>query len=260
MFPDRGVAVTFRPDELRPEWLDCDHLHVSGYALLAEPVADGRGARDRAGPRGGRADQHRPLVLEHDPRRGGRGVPRAGRVARARRRLRERGRGRDLRWGGSRGRVDPEARLPGCSFDGDERAALPWRRSVDTTGAGDALAAGWIVGGPDLALEAAARCAAGRVDAVVVGTRARTRRHEPRPPIHAVPARSDPVDTPIRPTPTQTAQTRRESPASGIRARGCAGVDMVPSGRDVGGAAPRTVVSHPPAPAAPATTLPAWST
>jgi sugar/nucleoside kinase (ribokinase family) len=28
---------------------------------------------------------------------------------------------------------------------------------VDTTGAGDALAAGWIVGGPDLALEAAAR-------------------------------------------------------------------------------------------------------
>jgi sugar/nucleoside kinase (ribokinase family) len=29
---------------------------------------------------------------------------------------------------------------------------------VDTTGAGDALAAGWIVGGTDLALEAAARC------------------------------------------------------------------------------------------------------
>ncbi len=29
---------------------------------------------------------------------------------------------------------------------------------VDSTGAGDALAAGWIVGGPDLALEAAARC------------------------------------------------------------------------------------------------------
>ena len=46
----------------------------------------------------------------------------------------------------------------GCSFDGDERAALPVREVVDTTGAGDALAAGWIVGGPDLALEAAARC------------------------------------------------------------------------------------------------------
>jgi sugar/nucleoside kinase (ribokinase family) len=46
----------------------------------------------------------------------------------------------------------------GCSFDGDERAALTVPDVVDTTGAGDALAAGWIVGGPDLALEAAARC------------------------------------------------------------------------------------------------------
>jgi sugar/nucleoside kinase (ribokinase family) len=46
----------------------------------------------------------------------------------------------------------------GCSFDGDERPALPVERVLDSTGAGDALAAGWIVGGPDLALEAAARC------------------------------------------------------------------------------------------------------
>ena len=29
---------------------------------------------------------------------------------------------------------------------------------VDSTGAGDALAAGWLVGGPDAALDAAARC------------------------------------------------------------------------------------------------------
>jgi sugar/nucleoside kinase (ribokinase family) len=29
---------------------------------------------------------------------------------------------------------------------------------VDTTGAGDALAAGFLVGGPELALDAAARC------------------------------------------------------------------------------------------------------
>ena len=42
-------------------------------------------------------------------------------------------------------------------FDGDERAALP-AVVVDATGAGDALAAGWLLGGPDLALEAAARC------------------------------------------------------------------------------------------------------
>ena len=46
----------------------------------------------------------------------------------------------------------------GCSFDGEERAAVRVERVLDSTGAGDALAAGWIVGGPDLALEAAARC------------------------------------------------------------------------------------------------------
>ena len=46
----------------------------------------------------------------------------------------------------------------GASFDGDERAALPTERVLDSTGAGDAFAAGWLVGGPDLALEAAARC------------------------------------------------------------------------------------------------------
>ena len=46
----------------------------------------------------------------------------------------------------------------GCSFDGDERTALAVERVVDSTGAGDAVAAGWIVGGPDLALEAASRC------------------------------------------------------------------------------------------------------
>ena len=48
--------------------------------------------------------------------------------------------------------------LRGCSFDGEERAALPVAEVVDSTGAGDALAAGFIVGGPDLALQAAARC------------------------------------------------------------------------------------------------------
>ena len=35
----------------------------------------------------------------------------------------------------------------GCSFDGEERAALPVAGVLDTTGAGDALAAGFIVGG-----------------------------------------------------------------------------------------------------------------
>jgi fructokinase len=45
---------------------------------------------------------------------------------------------------------------------GDERLELPAREVevVDATGAGDALAAGFLVGGPQLAVEAAARCVA----------------------------------------------------------------------------------------------------
>jgi sugar/nucleoside kinase (ribokinase family) len=35
---DRGVATTFAPEELDPAWLVCDVLHVSGYALVREPI------------------------------------------------------------------------------------------------------------------------------------------------------------------------------------------------------------------------------
>jgi ribokinase len=158
MFPDRGVATTLEPDELQPAWLLCDHLHVSGYALLAEPVVRAAArAIDIARLGGARvsvdlsswsaihdvgASRFRTLVEslepdvvfaneEEDEIFGG-PVPRA-------------------QWILKRG---PR----GCSFHGEERAALAVPEVVDTTGAGDALAAGWIVGGPDLALEAAARC------------------------------------------------------------------------------------------------------
>ncbi len=47
----------------------------------------------------------------------------------------------------------------GASFEGRHLAALP-TEVVDVTGAGDALAAGWFVGGPALAMQAAARCIA----------------------------------------------------------------------------------------------------
>jgi sugar/nucleoside kinase (ribokinase family) len=39
MASDRGVAPDFTPEELDVAWLDCDVLHLSGYALLREPVA-----------------------------------------------------------------------------------------------------------------------------------------------------------------------------------------------------------------------------
>ena len=158
MFPDRGVATTLEPEELRPEWLACDHLHVSGYALLAEPVweaaARAIGLARAAGARvsidlaswsairdvgaerfRARVEGLRPDVVfanEDEDRIFGGPVP-------------------GIAWILKRG-------ARGCSFDGDERAALDIAEVVDTTGAGDALAAGLILGGPDLALEAAARC------------------------------------------------------------------------------------------------------
>ena len=36
---DRGVATTFAPEELDAAWLACDVLHVSGYALVREPIS-----------------------------------------------------------------------------------------------------------------------------------------------------------------------------------------------------------------------------
>jgi ribokinase len=158
MFPDRGVATLLEPVELRPGWLVCDHLHVSGYALLAEPVVRAAvRAIDLARVGGARisvdlsswsairdagAERFRGLVEslepdvvfaneEEDEIFGG---PLPGAT-----------------WILKRG-------VDGCSFGGDERPALAVAEVVDTTGAGDALAAGWILGGPDLALEAAARC------------------------------------------------------------------------------------------------------
>ena len=159
MLSDRGAAVSFIPEELDSAWLEgCEHLFVSGYALLADPTRTTAFAAVEVARAGSAvvsvdlaswsaleehgAAEFRALVAELRP---------------------------DVVFAN-----EDEARvldgplpgpawilkrgLRGCSFDGDERAALPVTEVVDTTGAGDALAAGFIVGGPDLALEAAARC------------------------------------------------------------------------------------------------------
>jgi ribokinase len=39
MASDRGVAPTLSPEDIDAAWLACDVLHLSGYALLREPMA-----------------------------------------------------------------------------------------------------------------------------------------------------------------------------------------------------------------------------
>jgi ribokinase len=159
MAADRSSSAELRADEIEEPWLDgCEQLFVSGYAILREPtrsaafraveLARGRGAvvsldlSTWSALRDAGADEIRAVIVKlapdvvfanEDEERVVRG-PLPG-----------------MTWISKRGAA-------GASFAGDERAALPVDRVVDSTGAGDALAAGWIVGGPDLALVAAARC------------------------------------------------------------------------------------------------------
>ena len=169
MASDRGVAPSFEPEELEADWLECDVLHLSGYALLREPISHaallaGRLARERGarisvdvaawteirafGPVQFRAllDSIAPDVLfateaEWEMLGGAYLAAPTGVIKR-----------------GARGAivVTEEARL--------DLAPIP-AEVVDTTGAGDALAAGFLLGGSleeaaRRGLEAAARCVA----------------------------------------------------------------------------------------------------
>src|SRR6185312_16259461 len=52
MASDRGVASTLDPSDLDPAWLtSCDVLHVSGYCLLREPMAEAAIEAARLAPR-----------------------------------------------------------------------------------------------------------------------------------------------------------------------------------------------------------------
>jgi sugar/nucleoside kinase (ribokinase family) len=163
MATDRGVAVELRPDELDAGWFEgCWWLHLSGYALLAEPVAEAALAAARlARARDARiavdlsswsairaygAERFRAnldavapdVVLANEPEwemvGGAYGLAKTAIVKR-----------------GSRG-------VEVYAADGAERFESLGAEVVDTTGAGDALAAGFLLDGIELGLEAAARC------------------------------------------------------------------------------------------------------
>jgi ribokinase len=160
MASDRGVSPLLRPEELEMRWFrDCSWLHLSGYSLLRSPI-DEAGAKAAGAVRalGGKVSVdlasaslieaygaerllarlrllQPDVVFANDEEVAvvGEDVP-AGTLVRKR---------------GAEGIV----------VDGEALPAVP-AEVVDSTGAGDALAAGYIVGGPQLALETAARCVA----------------------------------------------------------------------------------------------------
>jgi sugar/nucleoside kinase (ribokinase family) len=162
MLSDRGFAPALRAEELDVRWLrGCTAFHLSGYALLegaiveagakAAGAARAQGARisvdlasaegiRRAGPERvlARLDLLAPDVVFA----GGHELEALGREPEAETLVVKRG---------------PAGAAVVRSGSREEYEALP-TTFVDPTGAGDALAAGFLVGGIDVGLEAAARC------------------------------------------------------------------------------------------------------
>ena len=155
MLTDRGVAPTLAPDELDLGWFsDCEWLHVPGYSLVREPIAEAARAAARAAPRvsvdassvsaiaeiGREAfveavDDLRPAVVFANEAE----AAIVGAVASE--------------------TLVVKLGERGCRIGEREHRARP-TPVVDSTGAGDAFAAGYLLGGVELALDAAARCVA----------------------------------------------------------------------------------------------------
>ncbi|MFL6030804.1 MAG: carbohydrate kinase family protein [Gaiellaceae bacterium] len=161
MASDRGTATALAPDDLDPAWFACDCLHISGYSLVATPIDN---AALRAAELARAAGAQVSVDLSASTRIRSYGAPR----------FRERleGIAPDLVFG-NEAEWDEIGALGGTrvvkrganGFDvvrgGDVvRCQARDVAAVDTTGAGDALAAGFLVGGAELAAEAAARCVA----------------------------------------------------------------------------------------------------
>jgi ribokinase len=159
MLSDRGVSTTFAPDELDAAWLDgCEWLHVPGYSLVRSPLRETALAAARSAPRVSIDLSSTAAIKEHGVERfretlgelepgvvfaneaeadllGSLAAPKV---------VVKRGAG-----GSVVRTADGEAELPSLDVE-----------VLDTTGAGDAFAAGFLLSGPELAAEAAARCVA----------------------------------------------------------------------------------------------------
>jgi sugar/nucleoside kinase (ribokinase family) len=157
MLSDRGVAPALATNEVEQAWFeDCERLHLPAYSLVALPI---RGAAIEAAKLASRVsvDLSSTAALEL-----------AG-VDPFRAMLTELG--PDVVFANEAeaelvGSLDVETMVikrgaRGCvvrtGSEEREYPALP-AEVVDTTGAGDALAAGFLLAGTELGLEAAARC------------------------------------------------------------------------------------------------------
>ena len=163
MLTDRGVSLGFEPAEFDSAWLDgCEWLHVSAYSLVASPLREtALLATDTARASGAKVSldlastgAFRQAGVE--PLREAARKVSPGLVFANEAEAEEFG---DI--GAATFVVKRGER--GCTIHADgatrDYAAVP-ATLVDSTGAGDAFAAGFLLGGPELAVSAAARCVA----------------------------------------------------------------------------------------------------
>jgi sugar/nucleoside kinase (ribokinase family) len=155
MLTDRGIAPELVPGELDPSWLEgCQWLHVAGYSLAQSPIRDAALVAAELAPRvsvdlsstaaiqAAGVEEFRALLYRIRPQVVFANEDEAALV----------------------GEIEAETMVVkrgagGIVVNGEEFEAKP-AEVVDTTGAGDALAAGFVLGGPELGLDAAARCVA----------------------------------------------------------------------------------------------------
>ncbi len=160
MLTDRGVGAALAAGEVRPDWLDgCEWLHLSGYALAVEPmrtaaVAVAQAAIQRCVRLA--VDLSSTAMIESY------GVPSFRELIVSI--------GPDVVFGNEAevallgglldvGKLIVKLGAEGVRVAGSHHPAVP-TVAVDSTGAGDAFAAGYLVGGVELGLAAAARAVA----------------------------------------------------------------------------------------------------